>query len=348
MVKDESHPLVVGIPGPTVTADERLILDRVRPAGVVLFERNIESADQVRALAEELSDLEPRPFLAIDMEGGAVNRLQSIWGPLPSPAEAAAGGRKAVRALGEAVGAACRSLGVHLDLAPVVDLVCAGGTLADEGRCLGDDPERVITLAGVFYDGLESWCVGGCLKHFPGLGPVAVDTHHDLASLDLSMDDLEPHLVVFRGLSERIGLVMTGHVVVPALGDAERPVSLSRAAIERAAALPGSPVILSDDLEMGALDSFGPLPDRVFAALRARNHGVLVCRAFDQLDDVAERLRQAVADDSALGTRMAHSASRLGTLRRDLCRATATVPMADDTTVEQLWAKARSEAGTAA
>jgi len=82
MRKTESLPLVVGLPGTTVTDDDRALLERVRPAGVILFSRNIETPDQVRELVSGLQDLEPRPFVTADLEGGMVNRLSALWGDL--------------------------------------------------------------------------------------------------------------------------------------------------------------------------------------------------------------------------------------------------------------------------
>jgi hypothetical protein len=137
---------------------------------------------------------------------------------------------------------------------------------------------------------------------------------------------------------------MVGHAVAPDLGDAHRPASLSRAVVEHAATLPGSPVVLSDDLEMGALGGFGDLPDLVVAALTARSHGVLVCKAFDRLPEIVDRIGEAVESDPTLGSRIDELASRLGTLSRDLCQNAAAVPAPDDATVAQLWDAARSKA----
>lgn len=339
---DES-PLIVGLPGRRLETDERELLERLRPAGVILFARNVETEDQVRELVASLEDLEPRPFVSVDLEGGAVNRLSSLWGDLPSPAEAAAVGRRAVRALGEAAGAGCRSLGIHLDLAPVVDLGCDDGFIACEGRCLGDDPERVATLARVFNDGLAAWGVAGCLKHFPGLGTVAVDTHEELPTV--SADDQERQLEVFTRLTAEIPLVMVAHAKAPGLGDPDRPASLSPRAVASAVALPGSPVILSDDLEMGALAGLGDLPELVVDALRARNHGVLICQAFHRLPEIIARIEETMAADSSFRVRMTDASARLGTLRRDLCRSTAAVPVPDDRLVAELWDEARRASG---
>ncbi len=337
-------PLVVGLPGPTLASDQAEILQRVRPAGVILFERNVVSADQVRDLAAAVAELEPRPFISVDLEGGAVNRLRPVWGELPSHAVAAAAGRRAVRALGEAAGAACRSLGIHLDLAPVVDLERPSAFIAGQQRCFSSDPERVAVLARLFNEGLTSWGVRGCLKHFPGLGEFTADSHLDLPRLTVDSLALEPHMAVFRALSSEIPIVMVCHAIIPPLGDAERPASLSPAVVRRAAELPGSPIILSDDIEMGALAGCGDLPQRVEAALAARAHGVLVCRAFDRLEEIAEHLADRMGVDSSLSGRMLEMAACMGTLRRDLLSGAAAVPAPDDATVTQLWERANAEA----
>ncbi len=344
MRKSDVMPLVVGIPGSRLSDAERGVLERVQPAGVILFARNIVSADQTRALIKQLHDLETPPFVTIDLEGGVVNRLKGIWGDLPTPAAAGKSGRRAVRALGEAAGAACRSLGIHLDLAPVVDLECPGGCLGGQGRCFSDDPERVVVLARLFNEGLVAWGVAGCSKHFPGLGPVPTDTHEELPVLDPGEVGLARQLGVFEALGGDFPAVMMAHVLVPGLGEAERPASLSRTVVEMAAALPGAPVVLSDDLEMGALDGWGDLPERVAAAITARNHGVLVCKAFDQLDAITKHLNELATVDSKISTRIAEMATRMGTLRAELHTRAAAVPAPDDTTVAQLWEHARKEA----
>jgi beta-N-acetylhexosaminidase len=338
----ESMPLIVGLPGPILEAGHREVLERVRPCGIILFSRNIETAAQTRELVEAVREIEPQPFFSIDLEGGAVNRLTSLWGELPSAAEAGLAGRRAVRALGEAAGAACRLLGVQLDLAPVVDLDCPDGCLGLQRRCFSDDPERVQVLAALFHEGLVSWGVSGCIKHFPGLGPVSVDSHHELPTLDLDDDALASQLAVFEALSPQVPTVMMGHVLVSGFGDSERPASLSRAAVERAAGLPGAPVVLSDDLEMGALEQWGDLPERVEAAIAAHNHGVLVCSAFHRLDDITHHLTELAQADSSITGRLTAMAARMGTLRTELCQRTAAVPAPDDETVAQLWEQART------
>jgi len=344
-MKRTNLPLVIGLPGTTVTDDDMSLLERVRPAGVILFSRNIETPEQTRKLVSDLEDLDPRPFVTADLEGGMVNRLSALWGDLPKPAEAASAGRRAVRTLGEAAGAACRSLGIQLDLAPVVDLDCPGGCLSGQGRCLSSDPDRVVVLARIFNEGLGKWGVSGCSKHFPGLGPVPADTHEELPVLELDQEELSHQLSVFEELGTEFPAVMVAHVVAPGLGDAERPASLSRTVVEQATILPGSPVVLADDLEMGALSDWGDLPERVVTAIHARNHGILICNACDRIEEIANHLEGIAEADPAITSRLAEMNARMGTLARDLQQRAAAVPTPDDETVEQLWEQARREAG---
>lgn len=344
-ISQASLPLVVGLPGLEITAAERKTLDRIKPAGIILFARNIDSPDQVRELVHSIRDMDPRPFVCVDLEGGMVNRLNALWGALPSPSEAAASGMKGIQALGEAAGAACRALGIHLDLAPVIDLERPDGLIARQGRSLSPSAERSATLARAFSEKMGAWSVSGCIKHFPGLGAVEIDTHEDLPTLDHRIEDLDEHLGVFAALSSDIPIVMVGHVVAPVLGENETPASLSRQIVQLAVDLPGRPVVLSDDLEMGALEGFGDLPELVAAALRARNHGVLVCQAFDRLEEIADHLHNEAEADSTFAGILDEGRSRLGTLARDLCRRAAAVPAPDDETVAQLWEKARKTAG---
>ena len=334
-------PLIVGLPGLEITPAQRETLDGISPAGIILFSRNIDNPNQVRELVLTIRDMDPRPFVCIDLEGGAVNRLTSLWGALPSPSEAALSGLKGVQALGEATGAACRALGIHLNLAPVVDLERPNGLVSRQGRTLSPSAERTATLARTFSEKMGTWAVSGCIKHFPGLGAIEIDTHEDLPTLDHRVEDLDEHLGVFAALSWDIPTVMVGHIVAPALGENEKPASLSRHIVSLALDLPGRPVVLSDDLEMGALEGFGALPELVLAALRARNHGVLVCQAFDRLGEIADVLRNEAVADPNFADVLDEGRSRLGTLARDLCRKAAAVPAPDDATVAQLWEKAR-------
>lgn len=280
--------LCCGVAGPVLEAGERALLTALEPGGIVLFARNIVDFEQVRELVDDLHALPGRPYVAVDLEGGKVNRLRGLLGALPSAAAAAAGGPGAVAALGHAAGAACASLGIDVDFAPVVDVACPGGWLAGESRCFGCGGDEVAANAQAFLEGLESHGVLGCLKHYPGLGSGGVDSHR---SLPVLADGVAEEAGVFEALAGENRAVMIAHALTPSLGEAYGPASLSTRVLARLATRPCGP-ILADDLEMGALAAYGSLPERAAAALGAGCDQVLVCNAMEARAAVVAHVEQ--------------------------------------------------------
>jgi beta-N-acetylhexosaminidase len=287
--------------------DEQRQLEALRPGGVILFARNVESREQLAGLVAELAGLPSQPYVAVDLEGGRVNRLEPLVGPLPSPAAAAAAGDRAVAALGAALGAACAHFGIGVDFSPVLDAACPDGWLAGEQRCLGATPGDVARLAGTVLAGLEACGVAGCLKHYPGLGTGRVDSHRELPVLD---DAVAGEEATFRLLATAGRAVMVAHAVAPALGDPLRPASLSPVVVRRLRTVPCGPVI-ADDLEMGALAAYGSLGERAAAALLAGCDQVPLCNALDQRPAVVDHVRRWRGRDARLAAVLARSAGRV-------------------------------------
>jgi len=244
--------------------------------------------------------------VAVDLEGGRVNRLAKLVGPLPSPARAAAAGSAAILALGRALGAACAHFGITVDYAPVVDMGISGGHLGGEGRCLGANPEEVVAAAETLLSGLEEPGVASCLKHFPGLGTGTVDSHRDLPVLD---EGVEAEIEVFRRLARPERAVMVAHALAPTLGEPHTPASLSRAIVGLLDPFSNGPVI-SDDLEMGALARYGTLGERACAALLAGCHQVLVCNAMDARREVVAHVQEWAERTPELAARLQDAAVR--------------------------------------
>jgi beta-N-acetylhexosaminidase len=297
--------LVCGCVGLALDAEERQLLSELKPAGVVLFARNVSDRDQLASLVRELRELPSHPYVAIDLEGGRVNRLEPLIGPLPSAAQAARAGAHAVRALAEAAGAACAHFGIGVDLAPVLDVARPEGFLASEDRCLGSSVEEVRAAAEVFLAGLLGFGVSGCLKHFPGLGSGRLDSHRDLPLLD---ESVAVDCNVFHALAAPGRAVMVAHALAPSLGDAASPASLSRAVVGRLRAI-AAPV-LADDLEMGALAAHGTIPERAAAALAAGCDQVLICNALTARREVAEHVGAAARRDPVLDAALREAAAR--------------------------------------
>jgi beta-N-acetylhexosaminidase len=300
----------VGIAGKTLVPEERMILESHPPRAVILFQRNIESVGQVRALIAEIRRLPGPPLLCVDQEGGPVDRLRDAIAPSISFREAAQMG--VAREAGELAGEACARLGFDVDLAPVVDRLMPGAServLRD--RCASADPEEVSRAALEFLAGLHANGIGGCVKHFPGLGRADLDTHEELPRIPSDRAEEERDLAPFRATMEQAGAVMISH----AAGPDGVPASLSRATAhgllrER---LGFSRAAFSDDLEMGALASFGGLPDRCALAALAGCDLLFVCSRIAEYPSCVESVTRALPEN-----RRAEAEARLTAYTRSL------------------------------
>ena len=269
----------VGVRGPSLSTEERVLLTELPPRAVILFRRNLESVEQVRALTAELSALPGEPWLCVDEEGGPVDRFRELFGSLVSFREAAALG--IARRAGELAGEACRLLGFTVDLAPVVDRLLPGAServLKD--RCASADPDEIARAANEFLQGLASRGIGGCVKHFPGLGRADLDTHKELPRVPADPGEERLDLAAFEQTMEAAGAVMVSHAAgpdgIPASLDSRRIDGLLRGRLGFAGA------VFSDDLEMGALARFGGLPERSAAASRAGCDLLFVCSRIEE------------------------------------------------------------------
>ena len=282
----------VGISGPVLTESERRILLAHPPRAVILFRRNIESVAGVRALTAELAALPRSPLLAVDEEGGPVDRFRDLFGRTASFEDASRSRR--AREAGELAGAACRALGFQIDLAPVVDRRLPGASerfLA--GRCASSQPEEIVDAASQFLAGLHAAGVSGCVKHFPGLGRAALDTHKALPYIADEPEEESRDLAPFAATMDLAGAVMISH----AAGPDGVPASLSpaRATDLLRSAMGFSGPAFSDDLEMGALSAFGELPERSARAARAGCDLLFVCSRIEDFPACVAAVEEGVA-----------------------------------------------------
>ncbi len=223
-----------------------------------------------------------------------------------------------VRAVWAAVGRALAALGFDVDFHPIVDLDDGPGLNAIGDRSFGTRPEHVTALAEAVLDGLEEAGIAGCLKHFPGLGGSDLDTHLALATSPLSDAALwNEHLHPYRALAARAPLVMTAHAHYPAIdGDPPQPATFSRTLLgdwlRGRIAFDG--LVISDDLEMGAVATGAGPGERAWRALDAGCDLALFCHGLD----APRRARDEIARRIALGDlppeRVAGAARRLDAL----------------------------------
>jgi beta-N-acetylhexosaminidase len=278
-------PVIFGLSGTTISADERAFFQETDPAGYILFKRNIVDHAQVRALTADLRALSGREALPIliDQEGGRVARLQPpLWPEFPSGAQFGAlyaaapmTAIAAARANGEALGHVLADLGITVNCAPVLDLHFPETHDSIGDRSFGDDPSRVAALGQALLAGMQRGGVVGVIKHMPGQGRATVDSHHDLPRVFDKTQALEADIMPFKLLNKAL-IGMAGHVVFEAW-DTERPASASPFVIQDIIRqrIKFEGLLLSDDIEMKALS--GRSSDRALACLRAGCDIVLHC-----------------------------------------------------------------------
>ena len=301
-------PAIFGLSGLTLSDDERAFFRDADPAGYILFGRNVDTRDQLRALTDALREIHGRDrlFVCIDQEGGRVARMKAPeWPEYPTGEafdrlyEAApASAIEAARANAEALGLDLAQAGITVDCHPSLDVRQPGAHDVIGDRALGSDAMRVAALGRAILAGLARAGVAGCVKHMPGHGRAGADSHKELPTVDASEDDLEIDLQPFRALADTpIG--MTAHVRYTAW-DADNPGTLSEKVIgdviRQRIGFAG--LLLSDDLDMDALD--GTVPERAERAIAAGCDIALNCWAkIDDMRGIADRL-PAMGEETAL------------------------------------------------
>tara|TARA_R110002167_G_scaffold59322_3_gene168141 strand:+ start:3460 stop:4518 length:1059 start_codon:yes stop_codon:yes gene_type:complete len=287
---------IYGCSGPELTAAERDFFAEVRPWGFILFRRNVENPDQVRALVTALRDSidKPNAPVLIDQEGGRVQRLgPPHWSKYP-PGDAylkaspdVDGARDLVRQGARLMAHDLQSLGISVDCMPVLDVPVPGAHDIIGDRAYAADPDTVARLGRAAAEGMLAGGVLPVIKHMPGHGRAFADSHHDLPVVHADLATLEAwDFVPFKAMSD-MPLAMTAHVVFDAI-DPDQPATTSKTVIRLMRKQLGfSGLIMTDDLSMKALS--GTLTERAEAALKAGCDVVLHCSGdLDEMKLVAE------------------------------------------------------------
>ena len=311
----------VGFQG-TAPSPEVLELVRRGVYGVILFARNVESAEQVAELSAALKRAAGRPLLVtVDQEGGRVARLRARHGFTELPPMRALGqGADEATAfeVGALLGRELRAVGIDQDYAPGVDVDTNPANPVIGDRSLGRDPALVGRLGAAIARGIQSSGVAACAKHFPGHGDTSQDSHTGLPRLAHSLERLEAvELAPFRALAAAgVASMMTAHVVFEAL-DPGHPATLSPAVMRLLRTWCGfDGPALSDDLEMAAVAAHFPLEVAVPGALAAGVDGMLVCHRPDVQHRAIDLARAAVERGAVSPARLSEARVRLARLLR--------------------------------
>jgi len=290
--------LLLGLEGPELTPAEAALFRRLQPAGYILFTRNIVSPAQTRKLTDDLRDLSANlPIIGIDQEGGRVTRTKEIAPALPSAASLAARGDMGkIADAGVLTGELLQLLGFNLNFAPVLDLDHFPSlSNALRGRCWGRDPQRVIDFAGQWNRWLRRRSITSCAKHFPACGRAVSDPHHDLPSSPATLEELlREDVIPYTALMPELDSIMLAHIEFPNI-DPDFPASLSPKIIRRFLRDQlgfDRHLVMTDDLDMGAITKRYGRGEDVKLAIRAGNDLAMICHR----NETAEAAARAIGE----------------------------------------------------
>lgn len=277
-------PLMVDVGGLTLTAEDKEVLAHPDVGSVILFSRNVDTPRQIAELTAAMRAVRPELWIAVDQEGGRVQRFREGFTRLPAmrqfghqydqdPVAALA----AAQACGELMAREVRAVGVDFSFAPVLDLdVGVSGVIGD--RAFHTDPTAATALVRAFMQGMKAAGMMTIGKHFPGHGSVAADSHFDLPVDDRSWAEIDAYdLQPFRALARELDGIMPAHVVYPQVDPLPAGFSSFWLKTVLREQLGFQGLIFSDDLCMEGAAGVGSMAERKALALAAGCDVVLIC-----------------------------------------------------------------------
>jgi beta-N-acetylhexosaminidase len=324
----------IGLPGTELDAETRELVEEVKPGGIIIFGRNVASAQQLRSLVDGVRALLPvAPLVGIDQEGGLVDRLRKIFTPMPAARTIRQHGDLAAsRALGRITGEVLLMLGFNMNFAPVMSIMTDERDLLSNGlysRSFGRSPGEVLGYTTVYLRGLQETGIIGCLKHFPGIGAGEVDSHEQMPLVKLSHDDLiaqdlAPYIELFQRKDDRVRCVMVSHGGFPNIdirkefaGGLLEPASLSHNIVTRLLReeLGYQHLVVTDDLEMGAISRHCDIEAAAVRAFVAGEDMMLICAHPDVIRRGYRALLQTAQAGKLPEDRMRDSLKRIADIK---------------------------------
>lgn len=317
--------LMVGFHGTKVDVDTESLLRDCHLGGVILFARNVESLDQVRRLTTKLQSIAKEPLLiAADQEGGVVVRFTQATVFPGNMALGAANDAQLTKIVGEATGAELKYLGINLNLAPVLDVNNNPHNPGIGVRSFGEDPNQVAILGRAFIEGHQNWA-WATAKHFPGKGDIAIDSHIDLPTVAhdknrLKEVELKPFI---EAIAANVGAIMTAHVTFPAFDPTPGlPATLSQPVLTGLLKeeLGFEGVVITDDLEMGAIAKHFGIGEAAVMAVEAGADIVLVCHTKEAQLEAYNALLSACESGRISESRLDDALTRITKLKKGLIK----------------------------
>ena len=308
--------MMIGIHGKSLNDDAKFMLNEYRVGGIILFDRNMESKDQVKTLITDINKagksagLTPL-FLGIDQEGGAVARMDDKLIKVPPAEEVGKEPVEQAAALAKEVGTELKDLGFNINFAPVADL---GLTY---GRSYSTNPDEVVRYAsavGKSYDEAGLWY---SYKHFPGIGKTDVDLHADTSIVPVSKEtllseDTKVFVDLIKQSKPNTYTIMVSHAMYPQI-DPDHPSSLSKVIITDwlRKDMGYNGVVVTDDMDMGALAKHYTFGDMAVQSILAGSDILLVCHEYEHMQEAYNGLMKAVKDGRISKERLDESVKRI-------------------------------------
>ena len=308
--------MMIGIHGKSLNDDAKFMLNEYRVGGIILFDRNMESKDQVKTLITDINKagksagLTPL-FLGIDQEGGAVARMDDKLIKVPPAEEVGKEPVEQAAALAKEVGTELKELGFNINFAPVADL---GLTYGRSYSTNADEVVRYASAVGKSYDEAGLWY---SYKHFPGIGKTDVDLHADTSIVPVSKEtllseDTKVFVDLIKQSKPNTYTIMVSHAMYPQI-DPDHPSSLSKSIITDwlRKDMGYNGVVVTDDMDMGALAKHYTFGDMAVQSILAGSDILLVCHEYEHMQEAYNGLMKAVKDGRISKERLDESVKRI-------------------------------------
>jgi len=308
--------LMIGIHGKTLNDDAKFMLNEYHVGGIILFDRNMESKDQVKSLITDINKTSKSAgltplFIGIDQEGGAVARMEDQLIKVPPAEELGKEPIEQAVSLAKQSGTELKDLGFNINFAPVADL---GLTYGRSFSTNPDDVVRYASAVGKAYDEAGLWY---SYKHFPGIGKTDVDLHADTSVVPVSKEtllneDTKVFVDLIKQSKPNTYAIMVSHAMYPQI-DPDHPSSLSKAIITDwlRKDMGYNGVVVTDDMDMGALAKHYTFGDMAVQSILAGSDILLVCHEYEHMQEAYNGLMKAVKDGRISKERLDESVKRI-------------------------------------
>ncbi|MEK5208792.1 MULTISPECIES: beta-N-acetylhexosaminidase [unclassified Psychrobacillus] len=315
--------IFAGIKGKVMTNETEKIISTHQVGGIILFKDNLKKANQsvtlLNAIKQENSNNKVPLFLGIDEEGGRISRLPELT-KLPTNEEIGFRNDASFSyGIGKLLGKQLSAFGFNLDFAPVLDINSNPENPIIGDRSFGKDAQKVSELGIQTMEGIQSEQVIPVIKHFPGHGDTAVDSHKELPIVQKSLKDLQGlELIPFKkAINQGTEVVMTGHILLPKI-DPTYPASLSEKIIKGILRkqLGYEGIIITDDMTMKAIVNTFEIGEAAVSAVKAGNDIVLVAHDYANVIKAKDAILQAVKTGEISEQRIDESVNRILSIKK--------------------------------